>query len=141
MKYTVVHQGVPIGTADLPEQRRWAGGLLEPLPAFEALRPLLAAAANGVAAARLLALPLGEEPDVSELPSAMGDALRSAATLAFELRDAGGLRVPAEVVRLADAGDERGVIVRAYFYRADAATPAVSRPPLRGPGDGAAPSP
>jgi hypothetical protein len=135
VRYTVVHEGVPVGAVELPEGRRWAGGLLEPLPAFEALRPLFAAAAGRLAATRLLALAAGEAPEVGDLPPDASEALRRAAALSFELRDAAGLPVAADVVRLADAGDRRGVIARAYFYHAGAPVPATLRPRPGGPGD------
>ena len=129
MRVTIVHQGVPIGAADLPEGRRWSGGLLEPLPAFEAIRPTIEAAAAGAEVAlRLLTLPAGEAPAADDLAPPLDDALRRAAALTFELRDEGGLAVAAHVVRLADPGDGRGVRVRAYFRDSTAGVPA--RPAL-----------
>ncbi|HYD55170.1 MAG TPA: hypothetical protein VEA99_21215 [Gemmatimonadaceae bacterium] len=137
MRYSVVHLGVPIGVVDLPEGRWWAGGLLEPLPAYGAIRPVLeraSAIAGPSAAAGILALPAGDAPDERGLSWEAAETLRRAAALEFELRDAGGLRVAAEVVRLADPGDGKGPRVRATFRAASAGPPARLAPTRRDDG-------
>lgn len=141
MLYIVAHAGVPIGTVDLPDGRRWAGGLLVPFPAFAAVRDVVAAAsvAGVEAAVDVLMLPDGETLDVSALDRATAAAVQRLTALTFELRDEAGLRVPADVVRLADPGDGRGVRVRAFFARSSSGTLAFLRTPPLADGWGEAP--
>lgn len=101
---------------------------LEPLPAFDAVRPALTAATGGEAVAlRVLALPMNDVPAVDDLAPALATAVLDLARLHFELSDAAGLPVPAVVVRLADRGDPGrvpGVRVRVQFRYSFSTDPA-----------------
>jgi hypothetical protein len=132
MRFLVAHAGVPIGAVDLPDGRRWAGGLLMPFAAFAAVQPAIAAAsaAGAEIALDVLTLPAGGVLDVGALDPAIAAAVTRLTTLVFELRDEAGLAVATDVVRLADPGDGRGVRVRAFFWQSPAGAPAV---PQRAP--------
>lgn len=139
-RFTVTHRGVPIGEVELPERRRWAGGPLEPLPGLGPLRAVLAPLARGDLALALLTLERDAATDHAIVPPEFRAAFSDAAALDFGLLDAGGLPVPAEVVRVADSGGGR-LQVRAYFWRAGAPVPAELRSPDdRAGGFGASPA-
>lgn len=125
-RFTVTHHGVPIGAVDLPEQRRWASGPLEPLPAVEPLRAILSPIATRNLAQLLLTLERDARLDGVAVPPEYRTAFAAAAALDFALLDAGGLPVPTELVRVADTGG--GTIqVCAYFRRAGAPSSAGQR--------------
>lgn len=123
-RVVVAHHGVPIGSVELPERRRWAGGPLEPFDAYAVVRPTLAAVASKELALRLLMLPSGDAPTISDLSGELGIRLLAAAALGFELVDSHGGVVGAEVVGVAETGDDAPQ-VRAHFRRAEASVPAV----------------
>ena len=121
MRYSVWHQGVPIGSVDLPANRLWSGGLLERTDGFANVSGVLRDVANqgGLEAwAQLLHLPADQAPSTDGLSNAAANALTRAAALTFELRDEFGRAVPTDVVRLIDLNDGKGIRVRAYFREA-----------------------
>jgi hypothetical protein len=138
-RFTVTHHGVPIGEVELPEQRRWAGGPLEPLPGFEPLRAILSPIALRGLPQLLLTLERDARLDELRVPPDYRTAFALAAALDFALLDAGGLPVPTELVRVADTGGG-SVQVRAYFWRAGAPTGANRRRPDGQAGGFGAPS-
>jgi hypothetical protein len=115
---------------DLPTDRPWAGGLLAPLPSFEPLRTLFAAAAAAGAeiALRILRLPSDEAIRLSDLDPTVADAIERVVALRFELWDETGLAIGTDVVRLADPGDRRGVRVHVTFRSASADVAALPYP-------------
>ncbi len=127
MRYSVWHQGAPIGYVDLPTNRLWSGGLLEPTDGFanvsDVLRAL-ATVANHDALAQLSRLPADQAPHTAHMSPAAVEALVRAAALTFELRDEFGRAVATDVVRLVDLNDGTGVRVRAYFREATTGAPA-----------------
>ena len=127
MRYGVFHLGVPLGSVELPEERLWAGGMLEPESAYDGVGHSLreaTALAGRESIAALLQLPAGEVPPIRSLAAAAADALRRVAPLDFELRDPSGRRVAADVVRLIDLADGSPPRVAAHFRAATAGTPA-----------------
>ena len=126
MRCIVAHHGVPIGAVELPAGRPWAGGLLVPLPAFEPLRAIFAAAAaaGGEMALRILQLPADETISLEDLDPTVAVAVERVVELAFELWEETGAPIATDVVRLADPGDRRGVRVHAHFRGSSADVPA-----------------
>jgi hypothetical protein len=127
-RFTVTHHGVPIGEVELPEQRRWAGGPLEPLPGLDSVRAVLSSIAIRGLPQLLLTLERDARLDDLPVPPTYRTAFASAASLDFDLLDAGGLAVSTELVRVADTGGGN-IQVRAYFRRAGAPTTANLRWP------------
>ena len=148
MRYTITHQGVPVGTVDLEPSGDVAAGSVAPLPAYDALRPVARAA---TVALRNLA-PIGPRPpdpplfgqrDPDPAAAAAQEALRRGADLgrSLELRDPTGALVPADFVELTDwPGGHPEVAVLVRFRGAHPGGPAVRRPPHTA-GGGASPAP
>jgi len=121
VRYTVNHDGVPVGFVELPDGELVAGALA-PVVGLEAFRPTIRAGSDA-----LLALGFFGAASGVSLNGA-GTALRAAADLRFDLVDVEGRVVPATFVNLIESPDG-GVVVIARFRDAHAATPAfVSRP-------------
>jgi hypothetical protein len=118
---------VPIGAVDLEIGTHRGTGTLSPLAGYEAIAPILRAAADLEAAARSMLLILPAEATPSS------PALQAAAALTFELWDEQGVYVPATTVRLVELATRPGVTVFAEFGEASAAVPARAR---RRPPDG-----
>jgi len=114
VRFTVTHEGVPIGKVELEIGARQGIGSLEPSPAYESIAPTLreVKSLGGHALVELLVLPVDEEPSIP--------ALRPAAALRFELWDELGVYVPAAVVRLVDLQSRAGVTVFAEFGESSA---------------------
>lgn len=120
--FTVTLHGAPIGTVDLPVDRFWAGGRVTPLPSFDQVAPLLAAAAEAPSlVAMLLELPSGDALPTSatdRVAPAAAAAYEALAALAFDLLDEAGLPAGAELVRLGPSGAGTSAVVRVYFRHA-----------------------
>jgi len=139
--YTVTLHGVPLGLADLPHDRTWAGGRVAPLPAFDTITPLLVTAAQTPAlAAALLELPRGAPLPTAGLPPLVAAAYDALAALPLDLLDEAGLPAGAELVRLAPFGAAPDAVVRVYFRHAPSGVAALQATAPRGSG-GALPSP
>jgi hypothetical protein len=130
MRVTIVHEGVPIGTSDLPVAGVSAGRM-QPLQAYDAIRETIREASDVLLAHGLYG---------THAPGACADAehlaLRSVATMQFELRDETGQQVSTHFVNLIDAPDDRRVVVFARF-REPRAVAATLRPRRRVPDTGA----
>jgi hypothetical protein len=129
MWYTISHQGVPIGEADLDLGPEVTVGAVRPLPGYAAVQPLVRAATDALRG-------LGYLGAASERASdaAGRAALARGATLgrALELRDARGTLVTADFVELMEwPGAESEVTAVTAWVRAreaPAAVPARERP-------------
>ena len=118
MQCFVTHNGIPIGSVELDPKAPYAQGRLAPMAALGALRPILdSAIVPPRVGKRLLRLAPGARPDVTNLDGQVAEALKALAALTFELRNAHNALIPADMVRIIDAHDGRGVCVRAYFTR------------------------
>jgi hypothetical protein len=132
MQYTVTFQGVPIGAVELQESEL-AHGVLEPLDAYEAVRPTIRRASL------LLMRTLGGpgtpplEPEDSSASSA--EALGEAAALRFELQDDRGNQVATDFVNLIEPFAMLRVQVVARFRGAPAGVLARRPPPKDGGSD------
>ncbi|HEX8715414.1 MAG TPA: hypothetical protein VF722_00450 [Gemmatimonadaceae bacterium] len=131
-RYTVTHQGVPVGTVELEIGTRQGLGTLDPLDGYATVAPTLRAAARfgGVARSALLVMPTDGSAPFPALP-----ALQRAAALTFELRDERGGYVSATMIRLVELRTRPGVTVFVEFGEAGAEVTA--RPPERCRRDGA----
>jgi hypothetical protein len=118
MKCTVTHQGVPIGTVELPSSGDYFTVGVVPLGAYAAIQSLVRSASVALAD-----VALGREANTV--------ALQSAAALgrALELRDSSGAFVPVDFIELTEW--PRGTPEIAAFIRlrqAHASLPAPLRP-------------
>ena len=149
MRYTITHQGVPVGVVELVPDAELVAGAVAPLPAYDALRPTTRAAS----VALRNVVPVGPRPldpalfgrgePGAELAAAQ-EALRRGAELgrALELRDPDGALVPADFVELTDwPGGDPEVAVLVRFRSAHAGVPAVRRSPPGAAGGADAPAP
>ncbi len=135
MLHIVRHHGVPIARVELPHDRSWAGGRLEPLPAFAAVAALLAIiAAAPSRVAELLELPDGATLRTDGMPPEVAEAYRALAAHSFDLADEAGLPVGAELVRIGATADAVPV-VRVYFRDAPSGVGATVPPPPQSAGD------
>jgi len=123
MRFSVNHDGVPVGFVELSEGELVAG-TLTPVAALDVLRPTIRAGSDA-----LLALGFFGAASGAALNGA-GTALRAAADLRFELVDIEGRVAHATFVNLIEAPDG-GVVVIARLSHASAATPAFVSSPLR----------
>lgn len=132
-RFTVTYLGVPIGSVELPEQRDWAGGWLEAVPAADAVRGVLSPVARRDFAELLIAFERDPVLVERHVPPELREAFSRAAALTFGLLNPVGIAAPEAVVRLADSG-AASLHVRAYFARAIAPQPArgLRRPPADG---------
>ena len=120
MRYTVLHRGVPIGFAELPPGELAAG----PFAALPALAPLRDTVRRGSQA--LLALGFfGAATKAGQ--NGVGEALRKAADLEFELMNEAGRLIPATFVNLIEA-PEGGLVLLARFGHAHSGVGAVRKP-------------
>ena len=95
MRFSLTHQGVPIGSVDLALDGGQVEGVVEVLPAYEAVRAIAQRATKALLEVR----------DRSrEARAERREGFREGAELAraLELRDAHGDRVPADYVVLHD---------------------------------------
>ncbi|HEY7394537.1 MAG TPA: hypothetical protein VH559_06820 [Gemmatimonadaceae bacterium] len=123
MRYSVNHDGVPVGFVELPEGELVAGKLA-PVAGLEAFRPTIRAGSDA-----LLALGFFGAASGVALNGA-GTALRAAADLRFDLVDVDGGVVHANFVNLIESPDG-GVVVIARFRDAHATEPALVPRPLQ----------
>ena len=117
MRYTVVHEGTPMGCVDLSAGELVAGPLT-PMPTFDVLRPTVQAGSAALLALGFFGAALAEGKNGSAA------ALRAAAALQFDLVDDRGGLAPTTFVNLIEAPDG-GVVVLACFRHAHASIPAV----------------
>jgi hypothetical protein len=142
--FTVTLHGAPIATVDLPVDRVWAGGRVTPLPSFDQVAPLLAAAAEAPSlVAMLLDLPSGDafpSPATDRMAPAAAAAYEALAAMTFDLLDEAGLPAGAELVRLGPSGAGTSAVVRVYFRHApDGVVARISTAPHVDGGAGDAP--
>jgi hypothetical protein len=123
VRYSVNHEGVPVGFVELPEGELVAGALA-PVVGLEAFRPTIRAGSDA-----LLALGFFGAASGVALKGA-GTALRAAADLRFDLVDVEGRVVHANFVNLIESPDG-GVVVIARLRDTHAATPAIVSSPLQ----------
>ena len=126
--FTITHRGVPIGTVELNVAEERAAAAVVTLPAYEAIRPIVVAAADALRAATIGAT---EGNEVSR------GALQQGATLGrdLELIDRNGELVPTDFIELGEwpGEDPR---VRAWIGFRGVAAHRVARrspPKKRGP--------
>lgn len=123
MRYSVVHDGIPLGFVELGPGELVAGALA-PLSALEPLRGTIRAGSNA-----LLTLGFFGAATVAG-QNGIGAALRAAAALQFDLVTDQGELAPATFVNLIEAPDG-GVVVLARFGHAHAAVTAPTKPAPR----------
>ena len=127
MRYTVSHEGVPVGTVELAPGETVAGELAA-TPAYKSIQAVVRAASEVLWSQGFLATgqPAARIPDAA--------ALARAQSLPLELRDSSGGFVAADFVNIVERpglGEPPVAFVR--FRHAPAADPAV-RPPREGDG-------
>jgi len=93
--YTITHQGVPIGNVELDPAQTRSAAAVAPLPAYDAIRPIVLAASLALRAA---AVSTGDADVVSRSALDRGAALGKD----LELRDARGELVPTDFIELAE---------------------------------------
>lgn len=123
MRFSVLHDGIPVGSVELAPGELVAGPLT-PLPAIEPLRETIRAGSDALLALGFFgaATPAGQ--------NGAGEALRAAAELRFDLVDDDGTLRPATFVNLLEAPDG-GVVVLARFGHAHAIVTAPLTPSPR----------
>jgi hypothetical protein len=123
VRFSVEHNGVPIGFVEL-DQGELVAGRLVPLPTLDSLRDTLRAGSRALLALGFFgaATPAGQ--------NGAGDALRAAAALQFDLLDDRGEFVPTTFVNLIEAPDNE-VVVLTRFGHAHAMVGARVRTPRR----------
>jgi hypothetical protein len=130
MPYTITHQGVPVGSIELPRDGDRFTVAVQPLPAYSAIQPLVRQAS-----AALANVALGR--------SANAVALQHAAALgrAVELRDSTGALVPVDFIELTDwPGSKPEVAAFIRLRGAHARVQARVSPQPRGDSDTSAPA-
>jgi hypothetical protein len=120
MRYSVMHNGIPVGFVEL-ESGELVAGRLAPLPAIDSLRTTLRAGSEALLAFGFF----GAATDAGRNGS--GSALRAAAALRFDLYDDRDELVPTTFVNVIDAPDG-GLVVLARFGHAHSAVGALVRP-------------
>jgi len=126
--FTITHRGVPIGTVELEAAEERAAAAVVTLPAYEAIRPIVLAAAHALRAATIGA---SEGNEVSRSALQQGVALGRD----LELIDRNGELVPTDFIELGEwpGEDPR---VRAWIGFRGVAAHRVARrspPKKRGP--------
>ena len=126
MRYTISHQGVPIGEAELDLGPEVTVGAVRPLPGYAVVQPVVRAATDALRGLGYLG------PASEPVSDAAGRAaLARGATLgrALELRDARGALAAADYVELMDwPGTEPEVTAWVRAREAPAGVPARVRP-------------
>lgn len=124
MQFTVTHQGVPLGRAELTPNGL-AVAELAPLPAYESVRGTIRAASEFVWRMGVLA-DQSQPAGVTLDPAALGRA----ASLPLELRDQAGAAVSADYINILEYPDPADApLVVARFGHASASTWASRRVP------------
>ena len=127
MRYTVLHRGVPIGFAELPPGELAAGPFVA-LPSIGEIRDTVRRGSQA-----LLALGFfGAATKAGQ--NGVGEALRKAAELEFELMNEAGRLIPATFVNLIEA-PEGGLVLLARFGHAHSGVGAARKPPEKAEGN------
>ena len=130
MEYAITHQGVPIGTIELPPDGDRFTVAVRPLPAYAAVQALVRSASVALA-------------DVGLGRPANAVALRRAADLgrALELREATGALVPVDSIELTEwPGGEPEVAAFVRLRESHAPVPAAVPPRPRSESGTSAPA-
>jgi hypothetical protein len=128
MRYSLLAHGVPLGTVDLEAEDLTAGSL-EPLPAYDAMRPLVQAASEALLAAGFFGVATSERLSWPERR-----ALQEAAAMPLELRTPTGQEVATTFINLLHAPGESDPVVLVRFGHAAATIVATARLRLRNDG-------
>ena len=127
MRYTVLHRGVPLGFAELAPGEL-AAGTFVPLPTLASIR-------NTVRKGSQALLALGFFGAATEAGrNGVGDALRAAAALEFELMNEAGNLIPATFGNLIEAPDG-GLVLLVRFGHAHSGVGAPLKPRERSEGN------
>ncbi len=134
MRVTVLHKGEPIGVADLSVEPPFAFGRLDPLPGYDALRPVFQEEARALRNCGFLPPDGGAVGGVDAAGDAAGRAAiaRAAAVCReLELRDATGAVVAMESIGVSDWYDRSEIDLHCFLPDDDAGVPARTRPAPR----------
>ena len=127
MRYTLLHRGVPLGFAELTPGELAAGPFVA-LPTLGSIRDTVRKGSQA-----LLALGFfGAAIEAGR--NGVGEALRAAAALEFELLNEAGNLIPTTFVNLIEAPDG-GLVVLARFGHAHSGVVAAMKPKARSAGD------
>ena len=126
MKYTIEHQGVPVGTVELKAQSEVAAADVEPLAGYATIEPVVRAATTALRN-------LGFRGAVAHVASNASEStvLRDAATLGrqLELRDGRGAAVAVDFIDITDWSErEREIVAFVTFRDASAHVSTPGRP-------------
>lgn len=128
MRYTIEHQGVPVGIVEVMPGAELTAADVQPLPGYAAIQPLVRTATDALRNLGFIG------PVAEPTSSARGaDALAAAGALGgrLELRDERGAMVPVEAIDLTDwPGSENEVVAFITFGDAGATVPAPLRPAI-----------
>jgi hypothetical protein len=129
-EYRVTHQGVPIGTVELPREGDRFTVAVYPLPAYAAIQSVVRSASGA-----LVDVALGRPANAADLQrgAALGRAL--------ELRDVAGALVPADFIELTDWPGRRPEVA-AFVRLRETHAPVLADvlPPTRGDSDASTPA-
>ena len=131
MRYTVLHDGVPIGTAALIPRSGMVAGDFAPLPAYAAVRDVIRDATHVLWEVGLFGVP--GDADRSRDAVRAADTLAQAAALRLELRDATGQPVPTAFVNVLEMPSREPELTAVVRFE-DAHAPVgarLPRPPRR----------
>ena len=137
MKYTIEHQGVPVGTIELNTHSEVTAADVQPLAGYATIEPVVRAATTALRN-------LGFRGDVANLASHASEStvLRDAATLGrqLELRDERGAAVAVDFIDITDwPGREREIVAFITFRDASAHVSTPRTPPAQRAQDSARP--
>ena len=114
MKYTIEHQGVPVGTIELKAHNDLAAADVEPLAGYVTIEPVVRAATTALRN-------LGFRGPVANVASNASEStvLRAAATLGrqLELRDERGAAVAVDFIDMTDWSEKEREIVAFITFR------------------------
>ena len=127
MRFSVMHEGVPVGFVELASGELVAGQLT-PLPSLDPLRDTIREGSNALLALGFFgaATPAGQ--------NGAGASLRAAAALQFDLVDQRGELTPSTFVNVLESPDG-GLVVLARLGHAHATVAATLPPTVRGLSD------
>jgi hypothetical protein len=118
MQYSILHEGVPIGTVELGAKENEVGEVIV-TPAYSAVRPIILAASEALWAAGFLA-------EVGDPKSIKTSALQRAQSLPLELRDPLGAFVATDFVNIVERPNPDDLpVVFVRFRLMPAGTPSV----------------
>jgi hypothetical protein len=137
MRYTIEHQGVPVGIVEVTPGAELTAADVQPLPGYAAIQPLVRSATDALRNLGFIG------PVAEPASSARGaDALAAAGSLGrrLELRDERGAVVAVDAIDLTDwPGSESEVVAFISFGDASATVPAPVQPPPVQDRDGSRP--